>query len=101
MEGAITGLAATTDLVITHDPAGAADLVAGNPGLVVVAITPFGGDGPWAGRASTEFTLQAACGSTGDRGSVEDGPLAAGGRLGEWITGTYAAEYLRLGLVEE
>src|SRR5581483_9632972 len=35
-----------------------------NPALVVVTITPFGCNGPWAGRPATEFTLQAACGST-------------------------------------
>jgi crotonobetainyl-CoA:carnitine CoA-transferase CaiB-like acyl-CoA transferase len=62
-----------------------------NPSLVVVTITPFGVDGPWADRPATEFTLQAACGSTGSRGLPEDPPLAAGGRLGEWITGSYAA----------
>src|SRR5437764_2353347 len=62
-----------------------------NPSLVVVTITPFGCDGPWAHRPATEFTVQAACGSTGSRGLPENPPLAAGGRLGEWITGTYAA----------
>ena len=59
--------------------------------LVVVTITPFGGDGPWADRPSTEFTLQAACGSIGQRGLPEQPPLSAGGRLGEWTSGTYAA----------
>src|SRR5947207_5554014 len=62
-----------------------------NPALVVVTITPFGFDGPWAGRPATEFTLQAACGSTATRGLPENPPLAAGGRLGEWLAGTYAA----------
>ena len=62
-----------------------------NPALVVVTITPFGCDGPWVERPSTEFTLQAACGSTGQRGLPEQPPLAAGGRIGEWVTGTYAA----------
>src|SRR5207302_1792275 len=62
-----------------------------NPALVVVTITPFGCDGPWADQPATEFTMQAACGSTCNRGLPEDPPLAAGGRLGEWITGTYAA----------
>jgi crotonobetainyl-CoA:carnitine CoA-transferase CaiB-like acyl-CoA transferase len=62
-----------------------------NPELVVVTISPFGLDGPWADRPATEFTLQAACGSTGSRGLPEAPPIAAGGRLGEWITGTYAA----------
>jgi crotonobetainyl-CoA:carnitine CoA-transferase CaiB-like acyl-CoA transferase len=58
---------------------------------VVVTITPFGCEGPWVNHPTTEFTLQAACGSTGQRGLPEQPPLAAGGRIGEWVTGTYAA----------
>src|SRR2546421_8683593 len=81
--------------------AGAAEPV--TPSQVVVCITPFGLDGPWTGRPATEFTLQAAAGSTGHRGLPEHEPLAAGGRLGEWLTGTYAAvaaiaALLRVGL---
>ena len=41
--------------------------------------------------AGTEFTLQAWCGSTGARGVPEDPPVAAGGRIGEWVAGTYGA----------
>ena len=48
-------------------------------------------DGPWADRPATEITLQATCGSIGSRGDPDGPPLPAGGRLGEWITGTYAA----------
>ena len=84
-------LAAGYDVVITGDPDLPQRLLAAHPQQVVVSITPFGTSGPWRDRLSTEFTLQAACGSTGERGSIDDGPLAAGGRLGEWITGTYAA----------
>lgn len=62
-----------------------------NPGAVVVTITPFGRRGPWANRPWTEFTLQAACGSIGQRGLPERPPLAAGGRVGEWVAGTYGA----------
>jgi crotonobetainyl-CoA:carnitine CoA-transferase CaiB-like acyl-CoA transferase len=62
-----------------------------NPALVVVSITPFGQTGPWAARPGTEFTLQAWCGSIASRGLPEDPPVAAGGRIGEWMAGTYAA----------
>ena len=79
------------DVFVSNEPADTGVLWAGNPSLVVVTITPFGTEGPWADRPSTEFTLQAACGSIGQRGLPEDPPLAAGGRLGEWTTGTYAA----------
>jgi crotonobetainyl-CoA:carnitine CoA-transferase CaiB-like acyl-CoA transferase len=61
------------------------------PHLVVVSITPFGRSGPLASAPATEFTLQAWCGSTAGRGTLSRPPLQAGGRLGEWISGTYAA----------
>jgi crotonobetainyl-CoA:carnitine CoA-transferase CaiB-like acyl-CoA transferase len=61
-----------------------------NPSLVIASISPFGQDGPWADRPATEFTLQAHCGSVGSRGLPEQPPLAAGGRLGEFLTGAYA-----------
>lgn len=66
-------------------------LRAENPSLVVVSITPFGTTGPWADLPATEFTLQGWAGSIGYRGTPDRPPLAAGGRVGEWITGTYAA----------
>jgi crotonobetainyl-CoA:carnitine CoA-transferase CaiB-like acyl-CoA transferase len=84
-------LLAGADLLVTDRPADVDPLWDANPRLVVVTITPFGADGPWSGRPATEFTLQASAGSTGHRGLPESEPLAAGGRLGEWVTGTYAA----------
>jgi crotonobetainyl-CoA:carnitine CoA-transferase CaiB-like acyl-CoA transferase len=78
------------DVLVTNDSADAS-LVNQHPSLVVVTITPFGCDGPWADRPATEFTLQAWCGSTGQRGVPEEPPIAAGGRLGEWVAGSYAA----------
>jgi crotonobetainyl-CoA:carnitine CoA-transferase CaiB-like acyl-CoA transferase len=79
------------EIVIGDARLDVAGLRAAHPALVVVTITPFGLDGPWAGRPATEFTLQAACGSTGNRGLPEHPPLSAGGRIGEWLAGTYAA----------
>ena len=92
VQGESDELVAAADLLVTGRRRSiSAPLWAANPALVVVTITPFGCDGPWAERPSTEFTLQAACGSTGQRGLPEQPPLAAGGRIGEWVTGTYAA----------
>ena len=92
VQGETDELAAAADILVTGAPVDARTrLWAANPALVVVTITPFGCDGPWAGRPAREFTLQAACGSTGQRGLPEQPPLAAGGRMGEWMTGTYAA----------
>ncbi|TVZ02712.1 CoA transferase [Trebonia kvetii] len=61
------------------------------PGLDVVSVSPFGRSGPWRDRPWTEFTLQALAGSTAVRGLPGRPPVHAGGRLGEWIAGTYAA----------
>jgi len=92
-------LAATADLVIeSFEPGMLASagitveaLQANNGALSVVSITPWGTTGPWAHRPCTEFTLQAATGSTAHRGLRDRAPVAAGGRIGEWIAGTYAA----------
>jgi crotonobetainyl-CoA:carnitine CoA-transferase CaiB-like acyl-CoA transferase len=70
---------------------GAPELQAHNPALVVVSISPFGADGPWATRPATEFTLQGWCGSTGFRGTPDRPPISVGGRVGEYIAATYAA----------
>ena len=91
VHGDARSLIAVADVLIAGSPMDVDARWATNPALVIVTITPFGCDGPWADRPSTEFTLQAACGSTGQRGLPEQPPLAAGGRIGEWVTGTYAA----------
>jgi crotonobetainyl-CoA:carnitine CoA-transferase CaiB-like acyl-CoA transferase len=62
-----------------------------NPALCWVSITGWGTQGPWAHRPFTEFTLQAATGSTGYRGLPGRMPVYAGGRLGEWVAGSFAA----------
>jgi crotonobetainyl-CoA:carnitine CoA-transferase CaiB-like acyl-CoA transferase len=63
------------------------------PHLTVTSITPFGLDGPWSGRAATEFTLQAWSGGIVGlgRGSQDRAPVSVGGQIGEWLAGTYAA----------
>ncbi len=91
VRGEALELAASADILVSGQRVDAAALWAENPSLVVVVITPFGCTGPWSDRPSTEFTLQAACGSIGQRGLPDLPPLSAGGRLGEWLTGTYAA----------
>lgn len=99
------------DLGLARDIAGAADVVfcsggptlSSHPGLspaelhrafpgqVITAISPFGLDGPWAGRPATEFTLQAWAGAIGWRGVPGRPPISTGGRIGEWAAGVYAA----------
>lgn len=70
---------------------GPAALHARFPLLDVLALTPFGLDGPWADRAATEFTLQALAGAIGWRGLPGRPPVSVGGRVGEWAAGTFAA----------
>ena len=100
-EGRALALAAAErcDLVVeSFGPGGLAqrglafeELRARNPRLSLVSISPWGLTGPWAQHPATEFTLQAATGGTAYRGHPERGPVAAGGRLGEWAAGSYAA----------
>lgn len=75
-------------------------LAADHPEAVVVSISPFGLSGPYVDRdlPVTEFVLQALCGSTGSRGLKENSPLQAGGRIGEWVAGTFAAVALAAAL---
>ena len=61
------------------------------PQAVVLAITPFGLDGPWAQHPSTEFTLQAWCGGIAGRGDPARPPVSVGGRSGDWLTGMIGA----------
>lgn len=65
-------------------------LLATHPRLSVVSISPFGLEGSHAKLPATEFTLQAYAGSI-VRGPENEPPLQAGGRLGEWAAGTFAA----------
>ena len=63
------------------------------PAAVIVAITPFGLAGPWADKPATELTLQAWSGGMIGlgRGYPDRAPVPVGGKVGEWLTGVYAA----------
>ena len=62
-----------------------------NPRLSIVRISPWGQSGPWSRFAANEFTLQAATGSVDYRGLPDRYPVAAGGRIGDWVGGAFAA----------
>jgi crotonobetainyl-CoA:carnitine CoA-transferase CaiB-like acyl-CoA transferase len=82
------------DLVVESDAAAGLDPLAWcerHPGLVVLSLTPWGRSGPYAGRPATEFTVQAESGATGTRGLASAPPYMAGGRMTEWLGGTFAA----------
>ncbi len=96
---AIEALVAEADLIIeahglesdSGEPLDVGALRAAHPSLVILSITPYGLEGPWAGRRATEFTLQAESGSIALRGLMGKEPFQAGGRIGEWAAGTYGA----------
>ena len=93
----ILGLYARCELVLDdasrhrEDALGLAALRARRPDASWISITPFGATGPWRDWPANEFTLQAWCGSTASHGRAEREPLAAGGELGEYTGGLYAA----------
>ncbi|HEX4557661.1 MAG TPA: CoA transferase [Mycobacterium sp.] len=92
----VTALFATAALVISDLGAGwslAGITAAVSGSAVVVAITPFGTTGPYvdSGLQANDFVLQALCGSIGGRGWPGSQPMQAGGRIGEWFAGTFAA----------
>jgi len=90
----VEALFADADLVIeTFAPRAidAFDLPGRHPGLVLLSISPFGRGGPYEQRPATEFTLQAEAGSVGTRGLPGQEPFQAGGRVTEWLGGTFSA----------
>ncbi len=87
-------LLADADLLIEDAGPGALDravLRAHHPRLVILSITPYGLTGPLAGRAATDFTVQAEGGSLGGRMRPGGVPFQAGGRIVEWAGGCFAA----------
>jgi crotonobetainyl-CoA:carnitine CoA-transferase CaiB-like acyl-CoA transferase len=86
---AASALVPAADVVLV-DTVVAHEAVAAAAPHVVVAVTDFGLTGPWRDRPATDLTLQAECGSVASRGVPELPPVAAGGRLGEWVAGVYA-----------
>ncbi|WP_264000957.1 CoA transferase, partial [Mycolicibacterium gadium] len=76
-----------------HPALAPAAMHAAHPHLIVVAITPFGLDGPWSDRPATEFTLQAWSGGIVGlgRGAPDRAPVYVGGRVGDYLSGAYAS----------
>jgi crotonobetainyl-CoA:carnitine CoA-transferase CaiB-like acyl-CoA transferase len=61
------------------------------PALVIISITPYGRRGSWANRPANDFIVQAESGAIATRGDPDRPPYQVGGRLTEYIAGTYAA----------
>ncbi len=95
----ILQLAQSADLLVeSFGPGGLAErelsieeIKAKCPGLSILSISNWGLEGPHARRPATEFTLQASTGSIDYRGLPGRKPVYAGGRIGEWAAGSFAA----------
>lgn len=82
------------DIVVLELPdAPSDDFVRRFGDAVVVVVTPWGLDGPWAGvgRPWTEFTLQLEAGSGSIRGLMSSHPLVTGSSESLWVAGAMAA----------
>jgi len=91
---AAEALVESADLVVEDFPSATArrlDWARRHPALVVLSITDFGRGGPHDDRPASELTLQAESGSISTRGLRGQEPFQAGGRVGEWVGGTFAA----------
>ena len=75
------------DIVIVGEPGHAPGVAP----LVTTSITPLGHGGPDDGMVLTDEVLQARSGSLAGHGHGNRPPLPVGGRLGEFVTGAYAA----------
>lgn len=95
----VQALIAEADLVVealglandTGERLDVAGLRERHPQLTILSITPWGRTGPWSKRPASEFTVQAESGSVGVRGLPGKEPFQAGGRIGEWLAGTFAS----------
>ncbi len=68
-----------------------ASLRAANSEIALVRISPFGQTGPYRDREVTDLTLQAAGAWVGLYNAVGQEPVRVGGRIPEYLAGTFAA----------
>lgn len=92
----LLSLCRNADLLLDHGRLSAAAIETAllrehNPALSILSISDWGANGPYVGRAASEFTLQAEVGATAYRGYPDRPPFGTGGQIGDYICGTYAA----------
>lgn len=93
-DAAIDALIAGADLVVETFAPGVIeklDLARRHPGLVVLSISPYGRGGPLSNQPAADLTIQAHSGALSVRGLPSQPPIMCGGRITEWIGGTFAA----------
>ena len=67
------------------------DLADANPKAVVTVVSPFGLEGPWADRAATDLSLQAAGGIAYLSGTIDKAPLRLPFEQSTPVASVYAA----------
>src|SRR5690606_17693402 len=90
----VLALVAGADLVVESFAPGvieALDLPNRFPGLVVLSISPYGRGGPLSSQPAADLPIQAHSGAISVRGLPSQPPIMCGGRITEWIGGTFAA----------
>jgi crotonobetainyl-CoA:carnitine CoA-transferase CaiB-like acyl-CoA transferase len=61
------------------------------PGVVLLSISPYGRGGPCTHHPASDLTIQAHSGAISVRGLQSQPPIMCGGRITDWIGGTFAA----------
>lgn len=95
----VLSLIAASDAVLWSPGSRLAELAALSPAVLreqaphatIVAISPWGLEGPWAERPTTEAALQALAGGPMTRGNPARPPVIMGGEVGDWAAGLFAA----------
>ncbi|MFN8532978.1 MAG: CoA transferase [Dehalococcoidia bacterium] len=95
----ILKLAANADAVVENFPPGTMagwglgweDLSAVNPAVVLTSVTPFGQEGPAAGRKATDLTLATRSSFIIASGEPDREPVKYAGRQTEFVGGLHAA----------
>jgi crotonobetainyl-CoA:carnitine CoA-transferase CaiB-like acyl-CoA transferase len=102
-------LTAVADVVVLNQPPPVLerwrctydDIAARNPGAIVVVVSGFGADGPYAGRAGNGTVLEAYAGLTHMTGDAHGPPVLASVPIGDYlgaffgVSGVLAALYWR------
>lgn len=70
---------------------GYASLAQDHPGLILVSISGFGTDGPYAGLPAFDEIIQTMSGLTSLTGDANGPPLLTGTYVADFLTGVYAA----------
>lgn len=76
------------------------ELAARYPGLIYASISPYGQDGPWAERAASDLTVEAAGGLLGLQGDPDRPPVPVGYPQAAFHAGVQAAADIAVALNE-